>query len=157
MKKLICGALTAALLLAVCAACGQKGAQEQTPFPAAETVQALLDSGAFSEELEELRPTLLFPLAGEAADYEGSVLYYSTGATAETAAVISVADSARTEETKAALQSWLDDQIEAERNYRPAEVEKLEHAILETRGNSVLLVVAADYETARAAIPAAED
>lgn len=156
MKKIICGVLTAALLLAVCAGCGQKGAKEQTSFPAAETVRALLDSGAFSEELEELKPTLLFPLTGEAADYEGSVLYYSTGATAETAAVITVADAARVEETKAALQSWLEEQIEAERNYRPAEVEKLESAILEARGSSVLLVVAADCEKAKAAISAAE-
>jgi hypothetical protein len=32
-------------------------------------------------------------------------------------------------------------------------VDKLEHAILETRGSTVLLVVAADWDKAAAAIP----
>lgn len=150
MKKLIFGLLMCALLLAGCGSEPQK----ESSFPATVTVQALLDSGAFSEELEELDPLLLFPLSGDAADYEGSVLYYSTGATAETAAVISLRDSDQVEQTEAALRTWLDGQIEAERDYRPAEAAKLENAILEARGNSVLLVVAADYEKAQAAIPA---
>lgn len=150
MKKLILGLLMCALLLAGCGSEPQK----ESSFPATVTVQALLDSGAFSEELEELDPLLLFPLSGDAADYEGSVLYYSTGATAETAAVISLRDADQVEQTEAALRTWLDGQIEAERDYRPAEAAKLENAILEARGSSVLLVVAADYEKAQAAIPA---
>lgn len=152
MKKIICGMLTAALLLAMCAACGQKEPEAEAAFPAAATVQALLESGAFSEELEELEPTLLFPLSGDAEVYAGSVLYYSTGATAETAAVIAVGDAQRVDETEAALRSWLDGQLEAERDYRPAEAAKLENAILQVRGSSVLLVVAADYEKANAVI-----
>lgn len=154
MKKLICGLLTAVLVLALCAGCGAKEPEKEPTFPAAETVRALLDSGAFSEELEELDPMLLFPLAGGAELYEGSVLYYSTGATSETAAVIAVGDAKQVDGTEAALRTWLDGQIEAERDYRPAEAAKLENAILEARGNSVLLVVAADYEKASAAIPA---
>lgn len=151
MKKLIFGALMCALLLV---GCGQTEPQKEPTFPATVTVQALLDSGAFSEELEELDPLLLFPLSGDAAMYKGSLLYYSTGATAETAAVIAVRDTDQVEQTEAALRTWLDGQIEAERDYRPAEAAKLENAILEARGNSVLLVVAADYEKAQAAIPA---
>lgn len=151
MKKLIFGALMCALLLV---GCGQTEPQKEPSFPATVTVQALLDSGAFSEELEELDPLLLFPLSGDAAEYEGSLLYYSTGATAETAAVIAVRDVDQVEQTEAALRTWLDGQIEAERDYRPAEAAKLENAILEARGNSVLLVVAADYEKAQAVIPA---
>ena len=151
MKKLIFGALMCALLLV---GCGQTEPQKEPSFPATVTVQALLDSGAFSEELEELDPLLLFPLSSDAAMYKGSLLYYSTGATAETAAVIAVRDVDQVEQTEAALRTWLDGQIEAERDYRPAEAAKLENAILEARGNSVLLVVAADYEKAQAAIPA---
>lgn len=154
MKKLLCGALVYILLLTVCAGCGQETLEKEPSFPVALTVQTLLDSGAFSEPLEELDPMLLFPLSGEEADYEGSVLYYSTGATAETAAVISVRDAEHVEGVEAALRNWLEYQIEAERDYRPAEVEKLENAILETRGFTVLLVVAADWDKAAAAIPA---
>ncbi|MGN1003430.1 MAG: DUF4358 domain-containing protein, partial [Oscillospiraceae bacterium] len=124
MKKLICALLACALLLAVCAGCGEK--KQEASFQPEQTVQALLDSGAFSETLEELDPTLLFFLPGDAEDYAGSVLVYSTGATAETAAVILTPDADRAEQAKAALQTWVEDQIEAERNYRPAEVEKLE-------------------------------
>lgn len=154
MKKVICGALICTLLLAVCAGCGQTKPEEELSFSTALTVQTLLASGAFSEPLEELDPMLLFPLSGDEADYEGSVLYYSMGATAETAAVISVRDAERVSEVETALRNWIEYQIEAERDYRPAEVEKLENAILETRGFTVLLVVAADWKKAAAAIPA---
>lgn len=152
MKKLICGVLAGALLLAACAACSKK--EPEPSFAAEATVQALLDSGAFSETLEELDPTLLFPLSGEAEDYEGSVLYYSTGATAETAAVITVRDADQTAAVEDTLRAWVENQIAAERDYRPAEAEKLEHAILETRGFTVLLVVASDWDKAAQAIPA---
>lgn len=153
MKKMICGALACALLLAACAGCGKTG--KESSFQPERTVRALLDSGAFSETLEELDPMLLFPLSGGEAAYEGSVLYYSTGATSETAAVICVDGAGQTAAVEEVLRAWVESQIEAERNYRPAEVEKLEHAVLETRGNTVLLVVAADWEKAAGAIPAA--
>ena len=152
MKKMICGILASALLMTACAGCGKR--EPEPSFQPQQTVQALLDSGAFSETLEELDPMLLFPLSGEAEDYEGSVLYYSTGATSETAAVIAVRDADQAASVEETLQAWVDGQIEAERNYRPAEVEKLEHAIVETRGFTVLLAVAADWEKAAQAIPA---
>lgn len=152
MKKLICGVLVSVLLLAVCAGCAKT--EPEPSFAPLETVQALLDSGAFSETLEELDPTLLFSLSGEAEDYEGSVLYYSTGATSEAAAVIAARDAGQAAEAEKGLEAWVENQIEAVRNYQPAEVEKLEHAIIETRGNTVLLAVAADWEKAQAAVPA---
>ena len=151
MKKLLCSALAGLLLLAVCAGCSKKE-EGETSFPPEETVQALLDSGAFSEPLEELDPALLFGLEGE--DYAGSVLYFSTGATSEAAAVIAAKDADQAGAVKETLSAWVDAQMEATRNYQPAEVEKLEHAILEVRGNTVLLAVAADWEKAEAAAPA---
>ena len=153
MKKLICAMLCCLFLLG---GCGTAEPEKETAFPATVTTQTLLDSGAFSEQLEELEleiAVMMFWLEGEASDYEGSKVYYSTGATSEVAAVIALRDAGQTESVKAALNAWVESQIEAERNYRPAEVEKLEHAIVEARGNSVLLVVAADWEKAEAAIP----
>lgn len=152
MKKILSCALVCLLLAAVCAGCTRSGAEEDA-FQPEETLQALLDSGAFSEDLEELDPVLLFYLSGDAGDYEGSLLYYSTGATSETAAVIAAKDAAQADTVKETLSAWVDAQIEATRDYQPAEVEKLEHAILETRGRTVLLVVAADWKTAEKAIP----
>lgn len=154
MKKWICGLLTGALFLSVCMGCTQPEPKKEPSFPAELTVQKLLDSGAFSETLEELDPMLLFPLRGSAEDYNGSVLYYSTGATAETVAVITSADEELLAAAEETLRLWLDYQIESEKSYRPAEAQKLERAILEKRGFSILLVVAADWDKAAAAIPA---
>lgn len=151
MKRIICGVLTGALLLITCAGCN--GKEPEPSFAPEATVQAVLGSGAFSETLEELDPMLLFPLSGEAEDYEGSVLYYSTGATSETAAVICVKEAGQAAAVEETLNAWVESQIEAVRNYQPGEVEKLEHAIIETRGNTVLLAVAADWEKAQAAVP----
>ena len=153
MKRLFCGALVCLLLLS---GCGAPGSAAVTAFDPEETTQAVLDSGAFSEQLEKLDPdliALLFGLPGDPTQYEGSALYYSTGATSEAAAVIHVSDKSQTASVESALEQWVELQIEATRNYQPAEVEKLEHAILETREDTVLLVVAADWETAEKAIP----
>ena len=154
MKKTVCF-LMAALMLLVGTAC-EKEPEKEPSFPAAETTQTLLDSGAYSETLEELDldiAVMLFWLSGDVSQYEGSKVYYSTGATSEMAAVISVSDESLVPEVEEALKAWVESQIEAERDYRPAEVPKLENAIIEARGNSVLLTVAADWEKAEAAIP----
>ena len=155
MKKTVCF-LMAALMLLVGTAC-EKEPEKEPSFPAAETTQTLLDSGAYSETLEELDldiAVMLFWLSGDVSQYEGSKVYYSTGATSEMAAVISVSDESLVPEVEEALKAWVESQIEAEKDYRPAEVPKLENAIIEARGNSVLLTVAADWEKAKKAIPA---
>ena len=151
MKRLMCCAAACLLLLSACTA-----KEEQASFDPEETTRALLDSGAFSETLEQLDTqvaVMLFGLEGAAEDYEGSVVYYSTGATSEIVAVIQTEEEGDTETVAQTLQTWVDSQVEATRDYQPAEVEKLEHAILEQRGTTVLLVVAADWETAAQAVP----
>lgn len=153
MKKMLC-VLMAAVLLAAGTAC-EKEPEKEPSFPAAVTTQALLDSGAYSEPLEELDldiAVMMFWLEGDVTQYEGSKVYYSTGATAEMAAVISVADESVVPEVEAALKAWVESQIEAERNYRPAEAAKLENAVIESRGSSVLLAVANDESKAVEAI-----
>lgn len=153
MKKMLCVGLAALMLLA-CAGCGSEP-EKTAAFSAEETTRALLDSGAYSETLEELETdiaVMMFWLSGDAAQYEGSKVYYSTGATCEAAAVICVQDETLVPEVEQALNDWVQSQIEAEKDYRPAEVPKLENAIIEARGNSVLLVVAADGEKASEAI-----
>lgn len=155
MKKAVCGLMACVLLLGACVGCGQKEMKKEFSFPAALTTQTLLDSGAFSERLEELDPdiaVMLFCLNGDVSEYEGSKVYYSTGATAEIAAVISVRDESKVPEVEEALKAWVNSQIEAEKDYRPAEVPKLENAIVESRGFTVLLVVAADAAKATEAI-----
>lgn len=145
MKKGLCALLACLLLL--CAGCGG-AARGEASFPPEQTVRALLESGAFSERLEELSPALLFSLDVQ----DGSVLYYSPGGTAEAAAVLVASDAAEAASMEKTLGAWVENQAEAERDYRPAEAEKLEHAILERRGETVLLVVAADWDAAANAV-----
>ena len=153
MKKILCILMTVVLLL-VGTAC-EKEPEKEPSFPATMTTQTLLDSGAFSEPLEELDldiAVMMFWLNGDVAEYEGSKIYYSTGATSEIAAVISVRDEGKVPEVEQALKAWVNSQIEAEKDYRPAEVPKLENAIVEARGFTVLLAVAADWDKATEAI-----
>ena len=153
MKKMICALLAASMLL-VGTAC-EKKPEKEVSFPVALTTQALLNSGAFSEQLEALDldiAVMMFWLDGDLSEYEGSEVYYSTGATAEIAAVISVRDESKVADVEQALKNWVNSQIEAEKDYRPTEVPKLEKAIVESRGFTVLLVVANDTNKAIEAV-----
>ena len=51
-----------------------------------------------------------------------------------------------------ALERYVQGQIEANRDYRPAEIPKLEDAVLDRRENTLLLVVAADTQAAKDAV-----
>lgn len=153
MKKMVCILMAVVLLLAGTAC--EKEPEKEPSFPADITTQALLDSGAFSEPLEELDldiAVMMFWLNGDVTEYESSKVFYSTGATSEIAAVISVRDESKVPEVEQALKTWVESQIEAEKDYRPAEVPKLENAIIEARGFTVLLAVAADWEKAIEAV-----
>lgn len=153
MKKTVCF-LMAALMLLVGTAC-EKEPEKEPSFPAEVTTQTLLDSGAYSEQLEELDldiAVMMFWLNGDVTEYEGSKVFYSTGATSEIAAVISIRDESKVPEVEQALKTWVESQIEAEKDYRPAEVPKLENAIIEARGFTVLLAVANDADKAIEAV-----
>ena len=141
-------ALAAALVLVLCA-CG--GAEE--PFDPASTAGALLDSGAFSENLEQLDQDVACMLYGiDEATVTGSAVYGSTGATAEELAVFTLTDEAAAQAAKTALETRVADQKAVLESYQPAEIVKLDAAIVEQRGSSVLMVVAADAEAAQAAL-----
>lgn len=149
MKKRIF-ALTAACLALVLAltACGGK-----KPFAVEETVAALRDSAAFSEELEPMEREIFvrhYNLKGETLT-DGAA-YGSTGATAEEFAVLVFQDDAAAEVGEAALRNYLEDQLEANRDYRPGDMPKLEKAVVERRENTVLLLVANDYGGAEKAL-----
>ena len=53
-------------------------------------------------------------------------------------------DSSSAEDAQGALETYLQSQIENNQDYRPAEIPKLEDAVLRQEGNTVLLAVSAD-------------
>lgn len=153
MKTLIKrGAATVlALLLAVSlAACGGKETKE---FDAESTPKALMDAGAFSEELEELEEDILLRLYElDESKVTAAAGFGSTGLTAEEVAVFEMTDEQAAEDAELLLQAHLEYQIESNVDYRPKEMPKLEKAVVERRGKTLLFLVAADYEAANSAL-----
>ena len=113
-----------------------------------------MTSDTFSEPLEALEADIAWMLYGlEDADIPPESLthvraYRSTGATCEEAAVFLFSDVTAAQTATSALQLYLDTQIQTNKDYRPAEVPKLEQALLERRDTTVLLLVANNYEAA---------
>lgn len=151
LMRLIPAALTLCLALTACGG-DSGGSQTAGAFDPAATAQALLDSGAFSDALEEVDVSVAATLYGvDEADITDGKVYMSLSAGAEEIAVLVMAN-----ETAAAAMDGLEkrvaDQKAALESYQPDEVSKLDGAILEQRGNSVLLAVCVDAQAARTAI-----
>lgn len=146
MKKLIClfGALC--LLLAGCA----DKTESAAPFVPADAAQALLDSGAFSENLLEIRQSVVLTLYGfDEADVTECAAYMPEGIGAEEIAVFVFADEQTAQDAQTALEARIEQQTFNCTGYLPAELPKLEAAIVEIRGNTALLVVANDATAAQ--------
>ena len=154
MKSLLIRLMPAALLCLALTACGGGGAVGQTPYDPETAAQALLDSGAFSDALDTVDQDTAAALYGIDADtITGSAVYTSLSAGAEEIAVLVLTDE---DAAAAALDARVADQKAVLESYQPDEVSKLDSAIVEQRGNSVLLAVAADAEKARAALDGLE-
>jgi len=77
-----------------------------------------------------------------------AVAHRSSGATCEELVLLTFFDETAAQTAYEALGLYVTAQILSNKDYRPAEVPKLENAILEQRGTTVLLAVANDYEAA---------
>ena len=140
MKKLCAAGVLAALLLLLCA-CGG-GAKE---LPLDTVSEQLLDSGAFSDILSPVGKNIAAMIYGvEETLVESSAVYWSTGATAEELALFKAQDEKGAAQLLAAAQTRLEEQKEAFSVYVPAEVAKLDTAVLAQSGPYVICVVAED-------------
>lgn len=156
MKKQ-CSILCAILLSLTLCACHKSTDAEVHKFET-DDVQALVEGGVFSEELEPLDLEVIFSLY-HLADYgleeenllAGSAVR-SAGASCEEAAVLIFAEEKQAERAGSALTAYLQEQIQSNEDYRPQEVPKLEDAIVSVQGESVLLVVPANAEAVTAAL-----
>ena len=156
MKKLIAAALALTVVLGL-AACGGK---ENNAPPLYNTlyVKAMAEAGAFSEELEELDADTAF-LLYKLADYglaredlKECAVQRSAGATCEEGAVLVFTSADKAKTAKGALEDYVQSQIDANTDYRPAEIPKLEGALVDVRGETLLLVVANDLDAAKEAV-----
>ena len=157
MKKLVHIALTLAIVLGL-AACGGGERNGAPPLYGTFMVEAMAEAGAFSEELEELDADtafILYRLADSGLsqeDVKECAVLRSAGATCEEGAVLVFTSGDKAETAEAALKDYVQSQIDANTDYRPEEIPKLENAYIDRRGESLLLVVANDLDTAKEAL-----
>ena len=151
LTKLLCLAAALCLLLGACSAPADSGSAAFDPEAA---TQAVLDSGAFSVELTELDAALLYDFSGYGLDSStltASKAYSSSGF-AEQVSVTVWKDEAAAQAAVDMFKTYLEDMAATYKDYAPAEVPKLENAVLEQRGGSVLLAVANDAGAAKTAV-----
>lgn len=142
MKKFLCVFCSAALCLSL-AACGS---EEKAVFDPADAQALLSAEGAFTEALEEIDRDTACALYGiDETTVTSCAVYGSTGATAEELAIFVLTDETAADAARTALSYRVEDRREELADYLPNETTKLDNAILEQRGATVLLVVAADY------------
>lgn len=157
MKKLLHMTLVLALLLGL-SACAKGGDNDAPPLYGTYHVAALVEAGAFSEELEELDGDTAFVLYRfsdyglSREDLKECAVQRSAGATCEEGAVLVFADADKAKTAADALKAYIQNQIDANEDYRPAEIPKLEGAMVDQREESLLLVVANDLEAAKDAL-----
>ena len=144
MKRMIAFLLLTAALVGLMG-CGGK----ETPFDGAALAQDLLASSAFSVALDELpssKASVFYNVDG--SKVVSAVMYHGSGISKEQFAIFEAADEAAAKDMVSVLQSLVDEWIEADRSYAPAEVPKLESAVLRQHGKNVILVVANDGDAA---------
>ena len=155
-RKLIAGLLALACLAAL-TGCGKTDAD-----PAGYTLEAvdlMAKEGAFSEELESLDGDTAFALyrLGDCGlsreDLKDCAVLRSAGATCEEGAVLLWQTEEQAVQAKKALEDYIQGQIDANADYRPAEIPKLEGARVSQVGSTVLMVVAGDMAAACKAVP----
>lgn len=136
--------LALVLLLAACSGPGKK------PLPAPdELARTLLESGVFSEALEEADPDIASYLYGlTEADAVELHSWLSTGATAEELTLFVCGDDAVLKTLRESADARLEFQKQTFADYAPDEVPKLEKAVVRVRDRVMVVCVAADPEKA---------
>lgn len=141
MKKFLCVFISAVLALSLTAC----GSGEKAFDPAADAKALLETAGVFSETLTEIDRSTACALYGiDENTVTGSAIYGATGS-AEELAIFTLSDETAAQTAAKQLGYRVEDRKEELTDYMPAELPKLDKAVVETRGNSVLLVIAADY------------
>lgn len=117
---------------------------------ASDIAQYLKENTQFEDAMDYLDVDIamsLFNLTEEEVVLEDSAIICSTGATAEEIAVFTACEGT-VEQVVAACESRIEAQKVGFENYVPAELEKLEDAVIATEGNKVILIVCDDAQNA---------
>lgn len=135
----------AAVLCLTLAACGG-GKAAPAPFDPESDAKALMETqGVFSGALTEIEQEVACALYGmDESSVTASAVYGSTS-TAEELAIFTFSDETSAQTAGELLGYRVEDRRDELENYLPNELPKLDKAVIEIRGASALLVIAADY------------
>ncbi|MBQ3548417.1 MAG: DUF4358 domain-containing protein [Oscillospiraceae bacterium] len=141
MKKIIAMMLALALVLGVCAGCGDKGKDK------------VIEPQAVADELKDgiVWDAEMVPFAEDDLRYYFDVAddtviagYQASTATTEMVVAAQCADEAQAQALESAMKQYISDlKMEADR-YQPEEVARLEGAVLQRNGMAVVLCVSGD-------------
>ena len=159
MKQLLNLTLALALVLGL-AACGGQ-ANNAPPLYSSGDVAKIDKSGAFDADLYDLEELdadtafMLYRLGDQGLtreDLKECTALHSAGASCEEAAVLVFTSADKAKTAVDALNGYIAGQIASNTDYRPAEIPKLENALISQRGETLLLVVADNLDAAKEAV-----
>lgn len=148
MKKLILLILTISTLTLV--ACnGNNSSSGEKSLDVVALATALTEQVKFEDQLTLMDTTLLLPLFDiDDALLSNSAVYISTGATAEEVAVFEAVDDKSAKAVNESVLARINTQKAGFESYVPAEIKKLDEAILIQSGVYVIMCVTSDVDNA---------
>ncbi len=148
MKKYLIAAITLILIISV------TGCQKEDREVDASTItKRIMEEVSFKDSLSQISEDMVYRIYSISPDdVEYQEAYVGSGATAEEVAVIKAKDKNGADKIKKAFEQRVEEQKNSFRNYVPEELEKLEHAIVEQKGTTVILCVTDDLKKAEAII-----
>jgi hypothetical protein len=134
-KKIMIGLIGTAALMAF-TGCGKK---EVKDIDVKATASSLLSEIKYEDQLSEVNYDIVYDM--EDINITESVVYVSSGATAEEIAAIKCETKEDAAKVETALKERVEEQKESFENYVPKELDKLDKAVIVKSGNTVVLSV----------------
>jgi len=148
MKRVLFLVLALALLLSV-AGCGAKPKTIDMDALAKELAGAKIYDDILSQMPDGMTERFY---SMDNGDVVRSILYYGTGATAEEICILQCTDEKAAAKAEANAHTHIENQKTSFKNYVPAEIPKLDNAVVEVSGVYVIVVVSKDASTAQSII-----
>lgn len=158
MKRIAASAAAILMALTLFSGCSQTGSKTITA-PTDEVAQKLLDSLSFEYPLNQLpedAANRLYKLEGEILE-EQAVYVGTGGALADEVSVWRVKDEKDAKTVQEAAKKRVENQKASFQDYVPEEMPKLEKAVIQVDGDTIILCVSSDPEKAKEVISSFEE
>lgn len=158
MKRIAASAAAILMALTLFSGCSQTGSKTITA-PTDEVAQKLMDSLSFEYPLNQLpedAANKIYKLDGEILE-EQTVYVGTGGALADEVSVWRVKDEKDAKTVQEAAEKRVENQKISFKDYVPEEMPKLEKAVIQVDGDTVILCVSSDPEKAKEVISSFEE